>query len=247
MTATLLIPALNESIGLQRIAPRIKREWFDQIILLDGGSTDGTVDYARTLGWEIHHQQRRGGVRMALVEAYPKVRGDLIVTFSPDGNCIPELLPAALAAMGQGHEMVIVSRYLIDARSYDDTALTRLGNRFFTALINRLFGGRYTDALSMFRAYRRPVPEMVGLTRLRGDAWERRIGRYISWEPQLSIRCANDGLAVVEIPGDEPRRVEDEALPHPRILPSTRIFHFHAGLALLYAILGEEIWRRSLP
>ena len=243
MTATLLIPALNEIVGLQRIAPRIKQELFDQIILLDGGSDDGTVEYAEALGWDIHHQRGCPGVRMALVEAYSKIRGDVIVTFSPDGNCIPELLPSALSALRDDVDMVIVSRYKAGARSEDDTRLTRLGNWWFTTLTNVLCGGSYTDALSMFRAYRRDLPERLGLTALQSDIWERRIGRYISWEPQLSMRCAKARLRVIEIPGDEPRRIEDETARRVRILPSTRIFHFRAGAALLYVMLTEEMWR----
>ena len=95
----------------------------------------------------------------------------------------------------------------------------------------------------MFRAYKWDVPKRLGLTSIRSDSWERRVGRYISWEPQLSMRCAKAGLYVVEIPGDEPRRVEDEMMSRPSILPSTRIFHIRAGLALLYVMLVEEVWR----
>ncbi len=48
MKVTLLALTLNEIDGVRAIMPRISREWFDQILILDGGSTDGTVEWART-------------------------------------------------------------------------------------------------------------------------------------------------------------------------------------------------------
>jgi len=47
MNVTLLIPTLNEVNGMKEIMPKIKKEWCDQILIVDGQSTDGTVEYAR--------------------------------------------------------------------------------------------------------------------------------------------------------------------------------------------------------
>ena len=44
MTVTLLIPTLNEIDGMREIMPKIEEGWCDQILILDGGSTDGTVE-----------------------------------------------------------------------------------------------------------------------------------------------------------------------------------------------------------
>ena len=53
MKVTLLIPTLNEIDGMKTIMPRIKPEWCDQILIVDGQSTDGTVDYARQQGYDV--------------------------------------------------------------------------------------------------------------------------------------------------------------------------------------------------
>ena len=45
LKTTLFIPVLNELEGSKIIMPRIKKEWFDEIIVVDGGSNDGTVEY----------------------------------------------------------------------------------------------------------------------------------------------------------------------------------------------------------
>ena len=240
MTATLVVPILNELRGLKVVMPRLPP--LNQILVVDGGSTDGSVEWCIRQGYEVLIQ-RRPGMRAALQEAWNKVRGDVMVTFSPDGNSDPARIVPLLSAMAArpAPDMVIVSRYLDWARSDDDTPLTRAANRLFTSGINRLFGGRYTDALVLFRAYRRDLPERLAVLEERSPAWERFVGRYVSWEPMLSIRAAKAGCRVVEIPGDEPPR-----LGHGHVgwlLPESRIRHVRVGAAMTW-LVAEEAWRR---
>ena len=105
-TSTLLIPTLNEIDGMKVIMPQIQRDWVDQILILDGGSTDGTIEYARDNGYEVYVQQQRG-IRHAYVEALPLVRGEILITFSPDGNSLAEAIPPLLDKMEEGYDMVI--------------------------------------------------------------------------------------------------------------------------------------------
>lgn len=238
MKITLIVPTLNEINGLLVIMPRVNRELFHQIIVVDGGSTDGTIEYALEQGYEVHRQVQVG-IRLGLIEAYNKITGDIIITFSPDGNSVPELLPDLIEKLKEGYDMVIVSRYLGDARSYDDTFVSRLGNWTFTKIINLLFGFHYTDALVMFRGYKKSIPEDLGITIRKSPLYEALIGRYISWEPQMSVRCAKKRLRITEIPGDEPLRVEDHHRIGNRLLPPSRIYHFRSGLSCLYLFASE--------
>ena len=73
------MPVLNEITGLQAILPRIRREWCDQILMVDGGSSDGSLEYARQCGCETY-VQRRTGIRFAYIEAWPLIRGDIVIT-----------------------------------------------------------------------------------------------------------------------------------------------------------------------
>lgn len=208
MKVTLLIPTLNEIDGLKQVMPGIKREWCDQILIVDGSSTDGTVEYARQHGWQLITQQRRG-LRNAYIEALPYVAGDVLITFSPDGNSIPGLVPFLIEKMKEGHDMVIVSRYYDGAKSYDDTFFTALANRVFTFTVNLFFGGKYTDAMVIYRAYKK---ELIHTLDLDQDSsyrlGEKLIGKTMSWEMLLSIRAAKRKLKVAEIPGDEPPRTD---------------------------------------
>jgi glycosyltransferase involved in cell wall biosynthesis len=209
MSVTLLVPALNEIDGMRLIMPKVERSWYDQVIVLDGGSTDGTIEFAKAQGYEVVVQEQRGLIN-AYRQVHPYIKGDVVVTFSPDGNSVPEVIPKLTAKMDEGYDMVIVSRYTGGARSEDDTLVTRVGNFVFTGTINLLFGGRYTDAMVMFRAYRRAIIEQLGLLHDEPLSVERNFNHMISWEPLLSIRAAKRGLRIGEIPGDEPARVGGE-------------------------------------
>src|SRR5262245_44817331 len=93
---TLFMPVLNEITGLRAILPRIRPEWCDQIRMVDVGSGDGSLEFAREFGCDTY-VQHRSGIRFAYIEAWPLIRGDIVITFSPDGNCPPEAIPQLTA------------------------------------------------------------------------------------------------------------------------------------------------------
>ena len=57
MYAIVFVLTLDEIDGVSKIMPQIKKEWADRIIFVDGGSTDGTIEKAKELGFEIIHQK----------------------------------------------------------------------------------------------------------------------------------------------------------------------------------------------
>lgn len=219
MRTTLLIPARNEVKGMQAILPRIQRHWVDEILVVDGGSTDGSPEYAEGCGFKVLRQKSKGLIG-AYREGLEAATGDIIIPFSPDGNSVPERIPDLVAKMREGYDMVIVSRYLDGAKSRDDTFLTALGNRIFTKLINLLFGAGYTDTLVMFRAWRKDlVREFLVDPTIAG------------FEPQLCIECAKRKRRIAEIPGDEP----------PRIGGATKARRLKAAWAIL-RLIGQEFF-----
>lgn len=206
MKVTLLIPTLNEEQGMKTVMPKVKKEWVDQILVVDGKSKDKTVEVARQMGYDVVIQTTPG-IRGAYMDALPKVKGDVILTFSPDGNSIPELIPACINKLKEGYDMVIVSRYAEGAKSYDDDAVTGFGNKMFTTFINIFHDAKYTDAMVIYRAYHTKLIKELDLDKDASFETEERLFRTkISWEPLLSIRAAKRKLKVVDIPGDEPAR-----------------------------------------
>ncbi|HLD69374.1 MAG TPA: glycosyltransferase, partial [Candidatus Omnitrophota bacterium] len=80
MKVTLLIPTLNEIHGMKTIMPLVKKEWYDQLLIVDGQSTDGTIEYAKQMGYPLVIQKKKG-MRNAYMESLPHITGDVILTF----------------------------------------------------------------------------------------------------------------------------------------------------------------------
>lgn len=218
MKVTLFIPTRNEVEGMRSIMPRIRREWVDEILVVDGNSTDGTVEYCREHGYKIVPQTGKG-LAGAYWTCFDQATGDVIVAFSPDHNSVPELIPSMIQHIRDGADLVIASRYAEGAKSEDDDFVTAFGNWMFTRLVRLLYGGNVTDVLVMYRAFRKELVTTLALTRTDEPYFEQ----------ELVIRCLKHGLKIAEIPGDEPKRVGG--------VRKMRVWH--NGSMVLYGILKE--------
>jgi glycosyltransferase involved in cell wall biosynthesis len=200
----------NEIEGMRAIMPQVRPEWVDQILVVDGNSTDGTAEYARSMGYDVYIQ-KQPGLRAAYQEAWSLVRGDYVITFSPDGNSPPEYIPQLIEKIGEGYDMVIGSRYFEDATSEDDDIVTGFGNWLFTTTINLLHRGHYSDAMTIYRIYRSELFYELGLDRDDTYAvYEKLFFTRIGVEPILSVRAAKAGLKIADIACPEPARIGGE-------------------------------------
>ena len=196
---------------MKKVMPRVNESLFCQILVSDGNSKDKTTDYARSLGYDVYIQKKKG-IRNAYIEAWPLIKGDYVVTFSPDGNCPPEDLKRLITEASKGYDMVIGSRYLPPAKSEDDGLITGFGNWFFTKTVNTLHNGKYTDAMTIFRIYRRNIFYTLGLDKESTYRIpETLFFTTIGIEPVLSLRAARAGLKISEIPSNEPKRLAGQA------------------------------------
>lgn len=197
-TVTLLLPTYNEVDGLRAVYPHLDVSLFDDVLMVDGGSTDGTLDFAREHGIRVV-RQRRPGLAFAVFDAIREnIHTDCVVEFSPDGNCMPDQMPDLVARLRQGDDLVVVSRYLPPAKSYDDSALTAFGNWMFTRMFRMLGPFPITDSLTIYRGFDRKIvgyPEFEPF--LQGPVFE----------PLVSALANLHGLKTSEIPGDEPERI----------------------------------------
>ena len=151
MSTSVIIPTKNEVIGVKNILPKIDRSWADEWFLIDGNSNDGTIEEAKSLGFDVI-QQTGKGLSNANREGDNHAKSDNILFFSPDGNAEPEDIPKLIKKMSEyDYDIVQISRFGKNGISEDDTIITAFGNRMFTFLVNVFFGGNLTDSLFGFK------------------------------------------------------------------------------------------------
>ncbi len=198
-TITLLLPTLNEYEGFKAIFPQIDRTLFDDILVVDGGSTDGTVEYAIENNLRIMSQLKtRKGLGNAVIDSISTLKTDCVIEFSLDGNCMVEQLPELVQRLHEGYDLVVVSRYLPPAKSADDNFITAFGNFMFTRLTRWLGNHPVTDALTIYRGF--------DVNFIRYPEFEKMLKGPV-FEPLITaIACARN-LKIFEIPGDEPKRI----------------------------------------
>jgi glycosyltransferase involved in cell wall biosynthesis len=207
MKVSLVALTLNEIDGVKAVMPRVPRDCLDQILIVDGGSTDGTIEWAADHGYSVY-VQKRPGIRFAYLEALPLIVGDTIISFSPDGNCDPSVIPCIIAKMRQGYDLVIGSRYLKGVKSDDDDLFTAFGNWLFTRTVNLLYRARYSDVMVIYRAFTKALVYDLELDRDSSYALPERLFRtIISWEPLMSVRAAKRRKRIGEVPAGEPKRI----------------------------------------
>jgi glycosyltransferase involved in cell wall biosynthesis len=198
---TLVVLTLNEIDGVTDVFPKLPMHCLDEVLVVDGGSTDGTLEFFEARGVTVIRQERRGrGEAFRL--AARRARNDFLVFFSPDGNEDPDDIPRLIEGLVAGYDMVIASRFMRGARSEDDDkflfASRRWGNLLFTWLVNVLCRSRtyITDTINGYRAITRPA-----FNRLAPDA------EGYAIEFQMSIRALQLRMRVLEIPTQESPRI----------------------------------------
>lgn len=202
----MVVAALNEAENLSYVLPRIPEDVYE-CILVDGHSTDGTVETAKRIRPNIRIICQGGrGKGDALRCGFAAARGDAIVAIDADGSTDPAEIPAFVGALQAGAEYVKGSRFIPGAGTADMTTLRKVGNWGFIALVRMLFGVRYSDFNYGYTAFwTRVLPQLD----LHSEGFE--------IECEMNLRAAVSGLKVVEVASFECNRIAGEA--HLRTFP----------------------------
>jgi len=193
MRTSLIILTLNERPGLTPLFRQIPLEAVDECFVVDGGSTDGTIEFFREHGVRVIVQpaSTRGkgeGIKLGIAHA----TGDVVVLLSGDGNERAGDIRHLMKTIEEGYDFVIASRFLPQSKSHDLTPIRWFGNRAFTALVNLRWGTHLTDVFNSFRAIRRRAAMQL---QPQASGFE--------IELDMVITAIKQGLRITEIPTTE--------------------------------------------
>lgn len=197
VSISVVIPTLNEATNLPHVLPRIPA-WVDEVVVVDGRSTDDTIAVARRLLPDVVIvEEKRPGKGVALRAGFNAARGDIIITLDADGSADPAEMPLFIGALLSGADFVKGSRFQQGGATRDMEWYRNLGNRGLLALVKLRFGGRYTDLCYGYNAFWRDVLPSIDIEK--DDGFE--------IETSMNIQAMRAGLSVYEVPSIEAERI----------------------------------------
>lgn len=196
---SVIIPARNEEGCIDKIIRDIPRPLVDEIVVVNGASTDSTKREAEEAGARVIDQIGRGygsGVQQGAQAA----TGDIFITMDADGSHPPKYIPQLLAKVEEGYNYVMGSRYAPGGRSDDDTFIRAFGNKLFTWLTNSLHGTSVTDSIYTYNAIPREAFFSIGAT-----------SSGFEYCTEILVRAKKAGLKFAEVPVIEEIRIAGES------------------------------------
>ncbi len=218
-TISVVIPTLNEAQNLPHVLPYIP-DWVHEVIVVDGHSTDNTVEVAQNLRQDVRLVMQRGrGKGAALRSGFEAATGDIIVMLDADGSTNPGEIPAFVGALLSGADFVKGSRFLQGGGTSDMPLYRKLGNWGLTMTVRLFFGGNYSDLCYGYNAFWKRVLPTLGLD---SDGFE--------IETLMNVRALRGGLKIAEVASFEADR----------IFGSSHLRTFPDGWRVLKTILKEK-------
>jgi glycosyltransferase involved in cell wall biosynthesis len=203
---TVVLPCLNEEGAVGGV---IDEAWqgiestgyTGEVLVVDNGSTDRSVDVAREHGARVVHQPERG-YGSAYLRGLAEARGDLIVMADADGTYPLEDLRPFVKLLEEGNDLVLGSRFRGQIQRGAMPWLHRwVGNPVLTAVLNVFFRVKVSDAHCGLRAVRRSA---LGRLELESTGME--------FASEMILKAAKRGLRVDEVPIEYRPRIGESKL-----------------------------------
>ena len=166
MKVSLCLIVWNELRGCEADVPNLPLDAFDEVYAVDGGSSDGTVEYLTGRGIPVHRQPKRG-LNAAYVHAQEMAKGDAVVVFFPKGTLPAADLLKFRPLFEQGFGLVVASRQVRGSVNEEDTHLFRPRKwavfllSVLAAIVWRREGAWVRDVLHGFKGWSRPAFERM--------------------------------------------------------------------------------------
>ena len=216
---SVVVPTLNEQDNIKTLLKEVNsvlKEYNYEILVVDGHSTDRTVEYARALGAKILYDDYGKG--SALIKGFNASKGEIIISMDADLSNRPNELKLLIAGIEAGYDLCLGSRFLTGGGSDDMPLIRKIGNTFFVGLVNLIYGSHYTDLCYGYRSFAKGVSKRLGLTE-----------KGFGIETEISIKAQKKHMKVIEIPSYEKLRASGEG----------KLSSISDGFIILKAIFGN--------
>lgn len=156
-TVSIIIPTLNEAEGIAEVIDRLPRDELElmgydvEVLVVDGGSTDGTLEKIS----EAQLCQHPGGKAEAVRRGMEETTGEMVFLIDGDGTYPPEAITEMVPLLEDGNSMVLASRFKGEIERGSMSTLNNMGNRMLTWLANRLYPESITDLCTGLRGFKR--------------------------------------------------------------------------------------------
>jgi glycosyltransferase involved in cell wall biosynthesis len=192
---SVVIPTLNEERNVAWVLERLP-ELADEVILVDGRSTDRTIEIARQVRPDIRVVlEQQPGKGAALRAGFAAARGDYIVMIDADGSMDPAEIERFVDALHSGCDFVKGSRFATGGGTVDMSRIRKLGNDALRTAVNVLYRTNFTDLCYGFIGFRR---ERLGALRLGSQGFE--------IETEMIVRAVIASLRITEVASFEAER-----------------------------------------
>ena len=166
-----IMPGLNVAGTLARTVAAIPEGYADEIILVDDGSSDDTINVAHGLGLRVFSHGRNLGYGAAQKTAYReavRAAADIVVMIHPDYQYKPELMPVMASMVRHGGYEVVLASRVLDGHALDGgmPVWKLVANRLLTHAENMLLGGHLSEYHTGYRAYSARVVRDLPLAHL---------------------------------------------------------------------------------
>lgn len=221
---TVVIPALNEARNIEWVLRRLPAS-VGQVIVVDGRSTDDTIEVALQVRPDIDIvKEMTPGKGAALRAGFGVSTGEYIVMLDADGSMDPTEIDRYVDLLESGYDLVKGSRFVPGGCSTDITRLRRVGNSFLSGAVNLLYGTEFTDLCYGFLAFSRDRLHRLSLA---ADGFE--------IETEIVVNAVRAGLSIGEVPSVE----------SPRRSGESNLRTFRDGQRVLRTLLKQRLARRA--
>jgi glycosyltransferase involved in cell wall biosynthesis len=192
-----IIPCLDEETAIGKVVTAVLAQDVGEVVVVDGGSRDRSVERATEAGARVIVELRRGYGR-AIQAGIAAVRGDvdILVFLDGDGSDAAEFIPALVSPIAAGRAVFVLGSRVRGPREPGSLAPQQLLAGHVGGLLLRLvYGARFTD-LSPFRAIRSDALKRLGMRE-----------ETFGWNLEMLMRVAAARLPALEIAVGQRRRI----------------------------------------